>query len=228
MALGDTPETAPALIKLANLALSRKDTVQAESLIDRALNVAPNGPIASRALLVKGNIALANGLPGVAELQYLQALAQDQPNAPEAALSMETYAEFLATQSRTDEGRAMKFRAQPIREARVTAMSPHLTAVGNDPVFRVGGGVTAPILLAKKEPEYSDEARAAKCQGLVMLYVVIGTDGQAYNIKLMKSLGFGLDEQAVDAVMQWKFQPGTRGGLPVAVEATIEVNFRLL
>jgi len=62
----------------------------------------------------------------------------------------------------------------------------------------------------------------------VTLYLVIGPDGQPYNLKLMRSLGFGLDEQAAEAVSQWKFLPGQRDGLPVAVEATIEVNFRLL
>ena len=92
----------------------------------------------------------------------------------------------------------------------------------------MGNGVAAPILLHKTEPQYSEEARAAKYQGTVVLYVEIGTDGRASNLELMKSIGLGLDEKAAQAVMNWKFQPGKRDGTPVRVSATIEVNFRLL
>jgi periplasmic protein TonB len=95
-------------------------------------------------------------------------------------------------------------------------------------VFRVGGGVSAPVLISKTEPEYSEEARKAKHQGTVMLYVQIDPSGHATNIKVVKSLGLGLDEKAVEAVQKWKFSPGKKDGKPVTVEATIEVNFRLL
>ncbi len=95
-------------------------------------------------------------------------------------------------------------------------------------VFRVGGGVTAPSLLWKKEPEYSEEARKAKHQGTVVLYIEVTPDGKASNMKVVKSLGLGLDEKAMEAVKQWKFQPGKKDGKPVTVAATIEVNFRLL
>jgi len=95
-------------------------------------------------------------------------------------------------------------------------------------VYRVGGGVSAPVLLQKTEPEYSEEARKAKHQGTVMLYVQIDPSGHATNVKVIKSLGLGLDEKAMEAVAKWKFQPGKKDGKPVTVEATIEVNFRLL
>ncbi|HUI53776.1 MAG TPA: energy transducer TonB [Bryobacteraceae bacterium] len=95
-------------------------------------------------------------------------------------------------------------------------------------VFRVGGGVSAPVLLYKKEPEYSEEARKAKYQGTVVLYVQIDPSGKAINMKVLRSLGLGLDEKAMEAVKQWKFKPGYKDGKPVTVEATIEVNFRLL
>jgi TonB family protein len=80
----------------------------------------------------------------------------------------------------------------------------------------------------KHEPEYSADALSAKLQGTAMLSVTIGTDGMAHDLKLIKSLGFGLDEKAAEAVSQWQFKPGTRDGVPVPVTATIEVNFRLL
>ena len=95
-------------------------------------------------------------------------------------------------------------------------------------VFRVGGGVSAPVLLYKKGPEYSEEARKAKHQGTVVLYVQIDTSGHATNMKVVRSLGLGLDEKALEAVANWKFTPGKKDGKAVTVEATIEVNFRLL
>jgi periplasmic protein TonB len=95
-------------------------------------------------------------------------------------------------------------------------------------VFRVGGGVTAPTLLFKVEPEYSEEARKAKYQGTVVLYVEVDAAGGARNLRVVRSLGLGLDEKAIEAVRKWKFRPGLRDGKPVIVAATIEVNFRLL
>ena len=94
--------------------------------------------------------------------------------------------------------------------------------------YRVGGGVTAPALLRKVEPEYSEEARKAHYQGTVLLYVEVNPEGKATNIRVQRALGLGLDEKAIAAVQQWQFKPGTKDGNPVTVAATIEVNFRLL
>jgi len=95
-------------------------------------------------------------------------------------------------------------------------------------VYRVGGGVTAPTLLSKVEPEYSEEARKAKYQGTVTLYIQVDPTGKAINMRVLHSLGLGLDEKAMEAVKKWRFKPGTKDGKPVTVEAQIEVNFRLL
>jgi TonB family protein len=95
-------------------------------------------------------------------------------------------------------------------------------------VFRVGGGVTAPQLIYKVEPEYSEEARKAKYQGTVLLYVQVDPTGHAVNMRVLHSLGLGLDEKAMEAVRKWRFKPGMKDGRPVTVEAQIEVNFRLL
>ena len=88
--------------------------------------------------------------------------------------------------------------------------------------------MTKPELLKKVEPEYSEEARKAKFQGVVVLYIVVDPNGNAVNPRVMKSLGLGLDEKAMEAVKQWKFKPGYKDGKAVAVAATVEVNFRLL
>jgi periplasmic protein TonB len=94
--------------------------------------------------------------------------------------------------------------------------------------YRVGGGVSAPLAIFDPDPEYSDEARQAKYQGTVMLWVVVGTDGRPREIRVQRSLGMGLDEKAIEAVRGWKFRPGMREGVPVAVQVNIEVVFRLL
>src|ERR1700722_8340360 len=97
-----------------------------------------------------------------------------------------------------------------------------------DGVYRAGNGVSQPKLISKVEPEYSEEARKAKFQGVVVLQIVVDSKGNAVNPKVMKSLGLGLDEKANGPVKQWKFPPGFKDGKPVAVAATVEVNFRLL
>lgn len=94
--------------------------------------------------------------------------------------------------------------------------------------FKVGGGVSAPAVIFKVDPEYSEEARKAKYSGEVMLSVVVDSEGHARNVKVVKSLGMGLDEKAIEAVEKWRFKPGMKDGHPVNVMATIQVNFRLL
>ena len=94
--------------------------------------------------------------------------------------------------------------------------------------YRVGGGVSQPSVLYKVDPEYSEEARKAKYSGTVLIQLVVDPDGKARNIKVVRSLGLGLDEKAMEAVAKWKFKPGLKNGSPVPVVATIEVNFRLL
>jgi protein TonB len=95
-------------------------------------------------------------------------------------------------------------------------------------VFRVGGGVSSPVAIYKVEPEYSEEARKAKFQGTVVLSIIIDEKGTPTNFKVVRPLGLGLDEKAIEAVQKWRFRPGMKEGRPVAVIATVEVNFRLL
>ena len=94
-------------------------------------------------------------------------------------------------------------------------------------VFRVGGNVSAPVLIYKVEPQYSEEARKAKYQGTVVIWMIVDVDGLPHNIRVVKSVGLGLDERAVEAVRQWRFKPAMRLGQPVPVYTTVEVTFRL-
>jgi TonB family protein len=94
-------------------------------------------------------------------------------------------------------------------------------------VFRVGGGVSAPKALYAPDPEYSEEARKAKYQGVCVLKLVVGPDGHPRDISVSRSLGLGLDEKAMEAVRNWKFEPALKDGKPVAVAINVEVQFRL-
>ena len=106
------------------------------------------------------------------------------------------------------------------------------TGPGGGPALRGGGSITgattAPTLIYKIEPEFSEEARKARFEGTVVLYAEVDQSGRAINVRVMRSVGLGLDEKAIAAVAQWRFKPGTRNGKPAAMPATIEVNFRLL
>jgi protein TonB len=94
-------------------------------------------------------------------------------------------------------------------------------------VFHVGGGVSAPRAIYDPDPEYSEEARKAKFQGSVMLSAIVGPDGRPCDLRVMRSLGMGLDEKAIDAVRRWRFEAAMKDGHPVAVQINIEVAFRL-
>jgi TonB family protein len=104
----------------------------------------------------------------------------------------------------------------------------HIARPAEDGVYKVGSGVSAPAVIYKKDPDYSEEARKAHFSGgVVALQLVVGADGLAHDIKVTRPLGLGLDEKAVEAVSVWRFRPGVKQGNPVAVMATIEVNYRL-
>lgn len=88
-------------------------------------------------------------------------------------------------------------------------------------------GVIAPKAIDTPEPEFSEEARKSKYQGVVVLIAVVGVDGRVHNPRVARSLGMGLDEQALKAVKLWKFEPGKKDGRPVPVEMSLEVQFNL-
>lgn len=85
----------------------------------------------------------------------------------------------------------------------------------------------APAVIAKCAPLYPEAARRAKIEGTVVLYVEIDPNGKARHFHVQHSLGLDLNEQAIQAVKNWRFSPGKMDGKLVSVPATIEVNFRL-
>jgi periplasmic protein TonB len=94
-------------------------------------------------------------------------------------------------------------------------------------VMHLGGGVTAPTLIYSPDPEFSDEARRAKYQGICVVGLIVDSLGNPQSIHVVRPLGMGLDEKAMEAVRQYKFKPATFKGKAVAVEINIEVNFRI-
>jgi TonB family protein len=94
-------------------------------------------------------------------------------------------------------------------------------------LYRVGGEVSAPVALNSVEAEFSDEARRAKYQGVCLISLIVDAQGNPQNPRVVRALGMGLDEKALEAVRKYKFRPAMKGKTPVPVMITVEVNFRL-
>jgi TonB family protein len=94
-------------------------------------------------------------------------------------------------------------------------------------LYHVGGGVSPPVLIYSVDAEFSDEARRAKYQGVSVVSLIVDAHGMPQRIRVVRKLGMGLDEKAVEAVKQYRFKPSVYQGKPVPVEITIEVNFHI-
>jgi protein TonB len=94
--------------------------------------------------------------------------------------------------------------------------------------YVVGNGVKPPEVLFQPLPAYTEEARKARAEGIVLIQAIIRKDGTVDSFKVLRGLGYGLDESAINTIAtKWRFKPGTYKGLPVDVQANIEVSFRL-
>ena len=94
-------------------------------------------------------------------------------------------------------------------------------------IHKVGGGVSAPILVTKVDPEFSEEARRAKFMGVVTINLIVDTAGRPQNAHVIRGVGMGLDEKALEAVRQYRFKPAMENGHPVPVQVNIEVQFQI-
>jgi TonB family protein len=94
-------------------------------------------------------------------------------------------------------------------------------------IYKVGGGVSNPILIYAPDPEFSDDARRAKYQGVCVVGLIVDPMGNPQHVRIVRPLGMGLDEKALAAVKEYKFKPAMLKGKAVAVEVDIEVNFRI-
>ena len=91
----------------------------------------------------------------------------------------------------------------------------------------VGGDVKAPIKVSGATPQYTEIARRARIEGVVIVQAIVNKQGDVTNVKVLKGLPMGLDTAAVQAVKGWKFKPATLHGRPVDVYYTLTVNFQL-
>ena len=216
--LGERPVAFHAYIRLGITALGKMDLPQALEDFQHAQRV--DSGQAGLALMWMAVVRQRENKMDEAGALYLNALSQQGASSAEAGATRRLYGQFLREQGRVDE-------AKEVEKANVAAVRKPSAA--SDGVYRMGAaGVTPPSLVHKVEPEYTDEARAAKLTGTEVLYVEIGPDGRAHNPRVVQGLGLGLDENGIDAVSQWQFRPGAKDGQPATVGATIEINWRLL
>jgi TonB family protein len=88
-------------------------------------------------------------------------------------------------------------------------------------------GIRAPRIVSRIEPAYSEQARKAGLQGIIVVYTEVTPEGRLQNIQVLQGLGMGMDEQAAERIRQWKFEPATRDGKPIRVMMPVEINFSL-
>ena len=220
--LGDKPETSQAFMYLGKAAALKGDYTQAMDYFQRAqsLDATQLGPSLTWMAIVQQKQSNLDE----AETLFKSALSAQDPSSAGSALTMALYAHLLRKQNRPDEAAALEAKVKEVQQAISARVGAQVTFAANPP----GPGVVKPTLLQKTDPQYSDEARLAGLAGSVMLKVLIGSNGLPGDVQVTQGLGLGLDEQAVAAVTQWRFQPATKDGQPVPVAATIMINFQLL
>ncbi len=114
-----------------------------------------------------------------------------------------------------------------IEPGKGAGLGPGSDGSGGGP-YAAGGNVSAPVPTHQPMPRYSEKARKAKYRGTVVLWIVVTARGDVTDVRVMRPLGLGLDQRAIEAVRTWRFQPGTRNGLAVPVLMSVEVMFRLI
>ncbi len=138
-------------------------------------------------------------------------------------LTLEHFSRLLHKLSRSDEAEALARRARAYREARFAQ-----TAAVDLGEIPTGGDVRPAELVERTEPVYTDEARIARQEGSVLLDVEIDSEGRVGNFRVVRQLGLGLDEMAVEAVKQWRFRPARLRGRRAPSRARLEIAFRLM
>ena len=208
-----------------------------------------NSVVVGRALQQLSSVQRQGGDLIAAEANSRRALAimtaayVDKPPAAQAASDL---AEILAAENRNDDAEQMLALAEKTFETALGPTSPLTIGIATrramiqkqlgrapqpvpaETVYRVGNQVTQPRILSKVEPQYSEQARKKKLQGTISLSIVIDTTGTPTQIAVLRPLGMGLDEEAVQAVSQWRFAPGTKNGSPVPVYTQIEITMHVL
>jgi len=118
---------------------------------------------------------------------------------------------------------------KPLEEAVLTPIGLSLEDIyiAASPYYRIGGEVSAPVVLYSPEAEFTDEARRANYDGVCLITLIVDIYGIPQNVRIVKPLGYGLSEKAIEAVSRYRFKPAMKNGEPVPVMVNVEVNFRL-
>lgn len=229
------------LEKVKKLGLSRKTIDQAEPLLEQAIqdwqDNDPRNPEFGETLTRLGMIRQFVAADDFQTLRsdvepiYRHALevynrAATEPPPEELSLTLELEAATLNATGQVVDATPLANRAFSIRKQRIREMQEGEPGVAV--AYKAGGPISTPVAVKKSEPEYTAEARFLKIQGTVEIRLVVDPQGIPRDISLLRSLGYGLDEQAVHAVRQWRFQPGAmEGGGVVPTAINLEVNFHL-
>jgi TonB family protein len=155
-----------------------------------------------------------SAVDAVRQWTYKPYLLNGDPVAVETTITV-TYA--LASSAATPAPQSMNSSAPSAQIATAPGQPTH-----------IGGDVQRPILIHQAEPEYSQQAKAAKFSGTVRLSLVVEANGRPTHVRVVKGVGMGLDEKAVEAVRQYQFKPATLAGKPVPVDLYVDVNFQML
>jgi TonB family protein len=135
---------------------------------------------------------------------------------------------MLQEMQRSQAGDSSASEPPPIA-ARADSKADAAAPEAEEPVYQIGGPVSAPVPIQRPAPGFTPEAKARRLAGNVLLSVVIGKDGAVRNVRVLRGLGYGLDESAVETVTsKWFFKPSTLNGRPVSVQANIEVTFGMV
>ena len=208
------------LIVQGKKALATKDYVAATNFFEGVVSADP-----ARANMWLAVVQQDEGNAQAAADLYKNALDSAEPNSTFSATLMELYARALHRLGKDEEATQMTEQASAIRQSQAEQVKASIPV--NPALHKMSEG-TKPVLLTKVEPKYSQDARLAKYSGSALLSIEIGADGVPVNVVVVRGLGLGLDEKAVEAITQWRFKPATLGGEPVAVSAQVEINFRLM
>jgi len=235
-----TPTPHELLTKAKHLGLDPKTVDQVQPLLEQAAqawpNVDPRSLEYAQTLTLLGIVKQAqsdldiNVMRTDVEPLYKRALAVYNrslvPADPlELALPLELEAAALATIGQVEESELLKERALAIRKEHIREMQQGEKAI--PAAYQAGEGISAPVTLSRTEPAYTDVARFLRIEGKVIFRVIVDEQGVPRDIALIDDLGYGLDENALDAVRAWRFKPGMSGGAPVPVIAKLQVDFHL-
>jgi len=241
MLISKVPPNYPPLAKQARI----QGTVILDAVIDK------DGAV-QQLHLIQGHPMLAPAaMDAVKQWKYKPYLSNGKPVEVETKITVNFKLAGLKTEDSTGSASSASAQApekQPIPQA---ASNPDISGTGSGSgsgaaeggghgagispggsdlgggVYHVGGGVSAPKLIDYPQPEFPEEERKTKHEGVVVLEVIVGADGRVKDLQVTRSLSASFDEKAMEAVKTWRFEPSMKDGRPVPVVVNVNVNFRL-